>query len=176
MSKDCNCKKPYTITSIHDVDIDDLATIPDYFIGVREVEDSSTGNSIMTPVRIPGARVMPTGNLANVIAMTTNNTALEIPENQVLAGYYDAQPGGNVMKLADATHPAQFIMVENYTNGKMLIQTTGFLTIQAGHQYIPLVDYWLGDNGQPVTDPNITGQHLFMALDDYTLSIDLYQQ
>lgn len=166
------CNKPYTITHVADLDIDDLATIPDYFLGIRAVESPTDGNTIYTPVRVPGARVMPTGNLANVTAMTTNNTALEVPENQVLAGYYDAQPGGNVMKLADNAHRAMFIMIGNYTNGKILIQTTGFLTFPQGHQYIPLQQYYLGENGEPVTDQDITGQKLFYVLDDNTLNIN----
>lgn len=172
--KDCNCnQKPYTVESIHNVDIDDLATIPDYFIGVREIADSQTGSSIMTPVRIPGERVMPTGNLANVTALTTNNDSLKIPEGQVLAGYYEAQPGGNVMRLADDSHKAQFIMISNYTNGKMLVQTTGFLHIPKGHQYIVGQTYWLGENGQPITDKAVTGQRLFVPLDEYTLNINM---
>lgn len=168
-----NCNnKPYTVQSIHDVDIDDLATTPDYFIGVRELTDSSTGSTIMTPVRIPGARVMPTANLANVVALTTNNPGLEIPENQVLAGYYDGQPGGNIMKLADSTHAAQFLMIGNYTNGKMLVQANGFLNIPNGHSYIKLTQYYLGENGQPVTDSTVTGQKLFFVLDDQTLNVN----
>lgn len=166
------CNKPYTITSVADLDIDDLATIPDYFLGIRAVESPTDGNTIYTPVRVPGARVMPTGNLANVTALTSNNPTLEIPEGQVLAGYYDAQPGGNIMKLADSTHSAMFLMVGNYTNGKILVQTTGFLTFPQGHQFIPLQQYYLGDNGEPVTDSTITGQKLFIPLDDYTLNIN----
>lgn len=166
------CNKPYTITHIADLDVDDLATTPDYFLGIRAVESATDGNTIYTPVRVPGARVMPTGNLANVIAMTSNNQALEIPEKQALAGYYDAQPGGNIMKLADSAHHAQFMMIGNYTNGKMLIQATGFLTFPQGHNYIPLQQYYLGNNGQPVTDSTITGQKLFFVLDDYTLNIN----
>ena len=171
--KNCECKKPYTVESIHDVDIDDLATVPDYFIGAREIEDPSTGTTVITPVRVPGARVMPTANLANVVALTTNNTALEIPENQVLAGYYDVQPGGNIMRLADENHKAQFIMIGNYTDGKMLVQTTGFLNIPKGHQYIVGQEYYLGENGQPVTDSTITGQRLFTPLDEYTLNVNM---
>ena len=166
------CNKPYTITHVADLDIDDLATVPDYFLGVREVESPNDGNTIYTPVRIPGARVMPTGNLANITAIATNNTALEIPENQILGGYLDAQPGGNVMKPAGEHHPAMFIMVKNYANGKMLIQTTGFLTFPNGHRYIPLQQYYLGEDGQPVTDSTVTGQKLFFPLDDYTLNIN----
>lgn len=166
------CKKPYTITHVADLDIDDLATIPDYFLGIRAVESATDGNTIYTPVRVPGARVMPTGNLANVTALASNNTALEIPEKQVLAGYYDAQPGGNVMKLADENHAAMFLMIGNYANGKILVQTTGFLTFPQGHTYIPLQQYYLGDNGQPVTDSTVTGQKLFFVLDDYTLNVN----
>ena len=166
------CEKPYTITHFADLDIDDLATIPDYFLGIRAVKSPTDGDTIYSPVRVPGARVMPTGNLANIVALTSNNPTLEIPKNQVLAGYYDAQPGGNIMTLADSTHPAMFLMVGNYTNGKILVQTTGFLTIPAGHQYIPLQQYYLGENGEPVTDSTITGQKLFIPLDDYTLNIN----
>ena len=164
--------KPYTITSINDVDIDDLATIPDYFFGLRSIYNEETGNTILTPVRIPGARVMPTGNLANVIAMDTNNTSLVIPENQVRAGYLDIQPGGNIMRLSDANHRAMFLMIGNYVNGKMLIQTTGFLSITAGHQYIVGTQYYADENGAPTTDSTVTGQKLFMPLDDYTLSVN----
>lgn len=164
--------KPYTITSINDVDIDDLATIPDYFFGLRSIYNEETGNTILTPVRIPGARVMPTGNLANVIAMDTNNTSLVIPENQVRAGYLDIQPGGNIMRLSDISHRAMFLMIGNYANGKMLIQTTGFLNIPAGHQYIVGTQYYADEDGAPTTDNTVTGQKLFMPLDDYTLSVN----
>lgn len=168
----CGCnKKPYTIMSINEVDIDDLASIPDYFIGVRTVEDPSTGTVKSSPVRVPGAKVMPTGNLANVTAIDANNTALEIPENQVRGGYIDVQPGGNIMRLADASHPAMFLMVGNYTNGKILIQATGFLNIPAGHQYVVGEQYYVGENGEPTTD-SASGQKLFMALDDYTLNVN----
>lgn len=168
----CECgKKPYTVEHILDTDIDDLATIPDFFIGVRTIEDPSTGAVKATPVRVPGARVMPTGNLANVTAITTNNDSLVVPENQVRAGYIDVQPGGNIMRLADADNKAQFIMIKNYTNGKMLIQTTGFLNIPAGHSYISGTQYYVGENGEPVTD-DASGQKLFIPLDDYTLNIN----
>lgn len=168
----CSCEKPYSTTHVSELDVDDLATIPDYFIGVRTLTSETDGNTIYTPVRIPGARVMPTGNLANVTAINANNSSLEIPGKQVLAGYLDAQPGGNVMRPADSAHRAMFLMVKNYTNGKVLIQTTGFLTIEEGHQYIPLQQYYLGDNGQPVTDASVTGQKLFIPLDDYVLNIN----
>lgn len=167
---DCNCnKKPYTVQSIHDVDVDDLTTLPDYLIGVREVEDAFTGNNIMTPVRVPTEKIAPNGNLANVIALDTNNSTLEVPEGQVLAGYYDYQPGGAIMSLADSTHPAQFLMLGKYTDGKMLVQANGFLTFPNGHQYIPGQEYYLSDNGQPVTSGE---QKLFYAINDKVLLVN----
>lgn len=168
MTCDCN-KKPYTVQSIHDVDVDDLATLPDYLIGVREVEDPSTGNNIMTPVRVPTEKIAPNGNLANVIALDTNNSALEVPENQVLAGYYDYQPGGAIMSLADSTHPAKFLMLGKYTDGKMLVQANGFLTFPNGHQYIAGQQYYLSDNGQPVTSGE---QKLFYAINDKVILVN----
>lgn len=167
-----NCNKPYTITHVADLDIDDLATIPDYFLGIRAVEEESTGNTIYTPVRVPGARVMPTGNLANVIALDANNPDLTIPENQVMAGYLDVQPGGNIMKPTDGNHNAMFLMIGNYTNGKILIQSTGFLNIPKGHSYIVATQYYTGDDGYPTTDSTITGQKLFIPLDEYTLMVN----
>lgn len=172
MTCDCNKKKPYTIVSADELDIDDLASMPDYFLGLRTVTDPSTGVTKSDPVRIPGEKVMPNGNLANVVAITTNNTSLVVPENQVRAGYIDTQPGGNVMRYADADHPAQFLMLGKYTDGKMLIQTTGFLTINAGHQYIVSTDYYLGENGEPVTDSAITGQKLFTPLSDTLINVN----
>lgn len=171
MTCECKDKKPYTIVNAMDLDLDDLATIPDYFLGIRTVENPETGVVKADPVRVPGARVMPTGNLANVTAIATNDTALVIPDDQVRAGYIDVQPGGNVMKLADLTHPALFLMVKNYTNGKMLIQTTGFLNLMNGHHYLVGRQYYLGEDGEPTTD-STSGQKLFMPLDDYTLNVN----
>lgn len=168
---DCN-KKPYSVIGISDVDIDDLATVPDYFLGARAIEDPATGNTIISPVRVPGARVMPTGNLANVIALETNNTALAVPKGQVRAGYMDTQPGGNIMKYAGTNHRAEFLMIGDYTDGKMLVQQTGFLRINEGHSYIVGSQYYLSEDGEPTTDNTITGQKLFKPLDDYVLSIN----
>lgn len=167
-----NCNKPYSISYVGDIDIDDLATIPDYFLGTRAVEDPDSGDTIYTPVRIPGARVMPTGNLANVTAIAKNNDTLVVPDNQVRAGYIDPQPTGNIMRPATNAHRAQFLMIKDYTDNKMLIQSTGFLTFPKPHNYVIAQQYYLGNNGEPVTDNTITGQKLFRPLDDYTIEIN----
>lgn len=170
---DCKCNnKPYTIEHVLDLDVDNIAKPVDYFIGVRTVANPSTGATIATPVRVPGERVMPTGNLANVAAIDANNTSLTIPENQVRAGYLDVQPGGNIVRLADASHDPMFLLVQNYTDEKVLIQTTGFLNIEAGHNYIVGRQYYLGANGEPVTDSTVTGKKLFRPISEYTLSVN----
>lgn len=160
-----DCKKPYTILNADEIDIDDLSSPVDYYFGMREIDGE------LSPVRVPGEKVTPTGSMQNVIALETNNSSLEVPENQVLAGYIDVQPGGNIMRLADATHPAQFLMLGEYTSGKMLVQSTGFLRIPGGHSYICSQQYYTSDNGLPTTD-SASGQKLFIPLDDYTLMVN----
>lgn len=167
-----NCNsKPYTIIGAGEIEVDNLASVPDFFLGIRTLEDESTGNTIYAPVRVPGARVMPTGNLANVVALDKNNDSLVVPDNQVRAGYIDPQAGGAIMRYAGATHPAEFLMLGDYTNGKMLIQSTGFLTIPGGHQYIVSSQYFTGENGEPTAD-NASGQKLFIPLSDTILLVN----
>lgn len=171
--KDCEQNKPVTIVDALDLDVDDLATLPDYFIGLRTLTDPTDGVVKAIPVRVPGEKVVPTGSLQNVVALTTNNTGLNVPENQVRAGYIDVQPGGNIMRYAGTGAPAMFLMVGAYGDGKMLVQSTGFLRLNGGHQYLVGRQYYLSTNGLPTTSSSTTGQKLFMPLDDYTLSINL---
>lgn len=170
--RNCNCNsKNFVTQSVHDLDVDDLATPVDYLFAVRKIDDASTGTSVMTPVLAPTSKIAPTANMANVVALATNNTALEIPEGQVLAGYYDRQPGGAIMRLADASHPAEFLMLGKYGDGKMLVQATGFLTFPNGHSYIPGAIYYAGEGGMPVTD-SASGQQLFKVVDDSIININ----
>ena len=169
---ECKNNKPYAITHISEIDVDDLASIPDSFLAVREVTDETTGATIYTPVRVPGQRVMPSGNLANVVALDKNNTELTLEFGDIYGGYIDTQPTGNVMRYADATHPAQFIMLGDYTNGKMLIQTSSFLYLPKGHVFIVGEQYYLDADGAPTTDSSATGQKLFLPLSETVLSVN----
>ncbi len=164
--------KPYTVEHILDTDIDDLSSIPDYFIGVRTIEDPSTGTVIATPVRVPGARVMPTGNLANVTAVVMNNSSLDVQEGQVRGGYIDTQPGGNVMRPSDMINPAQFLMLGKYTDTTMLVQTTGFLNMPNGHNYVVGKQYYAGPDGYPTASTEFTNVKLFRPIDEHTLIIN----
>lgn len=166
------CNKPYSITHVSELDVDDLSTTVDYFLGVRAVEDTATGDTIYSPVRVPGEKVVPAGNLANVAAITTNNSSLSLEFGDIYGGYIDTQPTGDVMRYANATHPADFLMIGDYTNGKMLTQATGYLSIPAGHRFIIGTQYYLGEDGAPVTDSSITGQKLFKPISETILNVN----
>lgn len=165
------CNKPYTIMHVSEIDVDDLATVPDSFLAVREVEDPATGNTIYTPVRVPGTRVMPTGNMANVTALTTNNTSLSLEFGELWAGYIDTQPTGNVMRPATSMNAPQFLMIGDYPNGKMLIQTTGLLTLPKGHNYLIGQQYYAGEDGAPTTEV-VEGRKLFKPLSDTVINVN----
>lgn len=81
----------------------------------------------------------------------------------------------NTMQYAGTDHPAVFLMLGLHTDGVMRIQNSGFVVIPEKHSYIVGSDYWLGENGEPVTDKTITGQHLFIPISDTKLAINIYQ-
>ena len=134
--------------------------------------DKESGNVLRTPVRVPSAKLFPTGNMDNVTALETNNNALSVPEGQVRAGYIANEPGANIMKYADATHKAMFLMLGKHTEGTMAVISTGFVNILEGHQYIVGVDYWVGENGEPTTSPD-SGQKLFIPVSNTKLMITM---
>ena len=168
-----SCNNKVKTVNIADVAIDNLATLPDYILAERDIADESTGNIIRTPVRVPANKLFPNATQDNVIGLEINNTAVTVPEGQVRAGYIDNQPGANIMKYAGPGNPAMFLMLGDYIENIMRVQNTGFVNIPEGHQYIVRVQYYLGENGEPVTDSAITGQKLFMPLSSNVLAINM---
>lgn len=169
MMNDCN-RKIRTI-NIADVAIDTLPTMVDYFLAERDIMDESTGNTVRTPVRVPSGKIFPNVNNDNVIGIEINNSAITVPKNQVRAGYVANEPGANIVRYADANHPAVFLMLGEYMDNVMRIQNTGFVNIPEGHQYIVGSTYYAGTNGEPVTDASITGQKLFIPISNTKLAI-----
>lgn len=169
MMNDCN-RKIRTI-NIADVAIDTLPTMVDYFLAERDIMDESTGNTVRTPVRVPSGKLFPNVNNDNVIGIEINNSAITVPKNQVRAGYVSNEPGANIVRYADANHPAVFLMLGEYMDNVMRIQNTGFVNIPEGHQYIVGSTYYAGTNGEPVTDASITGQKLFIPISNTKLAI-----
>lgn len=168
-----SCNNKVKTVNIADVAIDTLASLPDYFLAERDITDDATGNIVRTPVRVPSATIFPNANNDNVIGLAVNNTAITVPENQVRAGYIQNMPGANVMQYADATHKALFLMLGLHTDNIMRIQNAGFVIIPEGHSYIPGSTYYVGENGEPVTDSTISGQKLFTPLSSTVLALHI---
>lgn len=166
-----DCNRPVKTINIADVAIDNFATLPNFLLGERDIMDESTGNTVRTPVRVPSGKIFPNANNDNVIGIEINNSAITVPENQVRAGYVANEPGANIVRYADASHPAVFLMLGEYMDNVMRIQNTGFVNIPEGHQYIVGATYYAGTNGEPVTDASITGQKLFIPISNTKLAI-----
>lgn len=169
----CNCKNKVETVNISNIAIDTLASLPDYILGERDITDDATGVIKRTPVRIASAKLFPNVNNDNVIGLATNNTAITVPDNQVRAGYIENGVGANIMKYAGTAHEAVFLMLGLHTDGIMRVQNTGFVNIPEGHSYIVDAQYYLGENGEPVTDSTITGQKLFKPVSGTVLAINM---
>lgn len=175
----CNCehgKNNVKTVKIADVAIDNLNSLPDYILAERDLLDESTGETKRTLVREPADKLFPTGSNDNVVGESINNLAITVPEGQVRAGYIKNEVGLNTMQYAGTDHAAVFLMLGLHTDNIMRIQNAGFVNIPGGHRYIVDADYWLGENGEPVTDPTVTGQHLFKPISSTKLAIDFYQR
>lgn len=168
-----SCNNKVETVNIADVAIDTLASLPDYFLAERDVLDEASGNVKRTPVRVPSAKIFPNANNDNVIGLAINNLAITVPDNQVRAGYISNQPGAMVMEYADASHAAVFLMLGLHAENIMRVQNTGFVNIPEGHSYIVGAQYYLGDNGEPVTDSTVTGQKLFIPVSNTILAVNM---
>lgn len=168
-----SCDNKVETVNIANVAIDTLASLPDYILAERDITDDSTGNIKRTPVRVPSAKLFPNANNDNVIGLAINNTAITVPENQVRAGYIENAVGANIMRYAGAGHAATFLMLGLHVDNVMRVQNTGFVNIPAGHSYIVGAQYYVGENGEPVTDASITGQKLFIPVSGTVLAINM---
>lgn len=168
-----SCDNKVETVNIANVAIDTLASLPDYILAERDITDDGTGNIKRTPVRVPSAKLFPNANNDNVIGLAINNTAITVPENQVRAGYVENAVGANIMKYAGAGHAATFLMLGLHVDNIMRVQNTGFVNIPAGHSYIVGAQYYVGENGEPVTDATITGQKLFIPVSGTVLAINM---
>lgn len=168
-----NCNPKVKTINIADVAIDNLATLPDYFLAERDVEDITTGNIVRTPVRVRSSDIFPNANNDNVIALAINNNGIDVPAGQVRAGYVENGVGANMIQYAGESHAAVFLMLGKHADNLMRVQNTGFVNIPEGHQYIVDAQYYLGENGQPVTDSSITGQKLFIPVSNTKLAVNM---
>lgn len=168
-----DCNRPVKTEYIADVPIDTLASLPDYMLAERDVEDVTTGNIARTLVRVPAEKLFPQGNYANVAAIQANNTAIDIPAHEVRAGYVANEGSANVAKYADATHAPIFLML-GFSADLLLVQSTGIVNILEGHDYIVGAQYYLASDGsgEPVTN-SASGKKLFIPISKTQLAINL---
>lgn len=168
-----DCNRPVKTEYIADVPIDTLASLPDYMLAERDIEDVTTGNIARTLVRVPAEKLFPQGNYANVAAIQANNTAIDIPAHEVRAGYVANEGSANVAKYADATHAPIFLML-GFSADLLLVQSTGIVNILEGHDYIVGAQYYLATDGsgEPVTN-SASGKKLFIPISKTQLAINL---
>lgn len=172
----CNCEhgnNNVKTVKIADVAIDNLNSLPDYILAERDLLDESTGETKRTLVREPADKLFPTGNNDNVVGESINNLAITVPAGQVRAGYIKNEVGLNTMQYAGTDHQAVFLMLGLHTDNIMRIQNSGFVNIPERHSYIVDAQYYLGEDGEPVTDSTITGQKLFIPISDTKLAINM---
>lgn len=168
-----DCSPKVKTVNIADVAIDNMATLPDYFLAERDVEDVTTGNIVRTPVRVRSTDIFPNANNDNVTAIEINNSAITVPAKQVRAGYVENGVGANIVRYANNAHRAVFLMLGKHTDNLMRIQNTGFVNIPEGHSYIVGSQYYLGNNGEVVTDSSVTGQKLFIPISNTKLAVNM---
>lgn len=168
-----DCSPKVKTVNIADVAIDNMATLPDYFLAERDVEDITTGNIVRTPVRVRSTDIFPGANNDNVIALAINNNGITVPEGQVRAGYIENGVGALTMQYAGTSNSAVFLMLGKHTDNLMRVQNTGFVNIPEGHSYIVGAQYYLGENGAPVTDSSVTGQKLFIPVSNTKLAVNM---
>ena len=166
------CKKSYEVQYLGDLPIDDLDNIADYFLAERDVLDPATGNTVRSIVRVPGKKLFPNANMDNIITLTANNHSITVPENQVRAVYVANENNSAVMHYATKEHPATMLAVGTMGD-YILAQASGFVNIPEGHGLIISAQYYVGNNGEPVTDSTITGQKLFIPVSSTKLLINM---
>ena len=164
-------KKPVETQYIGDVQIDALASLPEYLLGERDVEDELSGDTVRSLVRIPTKRIVPNGNLDNIYTVVANNDELVIPEAQVLVCSVANIGSAYSVVTADEDHPAMFLMIgRDATN--IYAQHCGVVNILCGHDYVLLAQYYLGENGEPTTD-STSGVKLFYPISKTQLRINM---
>jgi hypothetical protein len=164
------CNKPVETEYIANVPIDSLASLPDFILAERDVEDVTTGNIARTFVRVPAQKLFPQGNWANIAAIQANNTAITIPDGEVRAGYVGAD---GVTRYANTSHAPMFLML-GFASDLLLTQNAGTIVIPEGHSYILGAQYYAAadGSGEPVTD-STSGQKLFEVISNTQLNINL---
>lgn len=166
--------KQINIQEVGDVSITNTLNEADYVLGTKNILERESGNVLSIPVRIPTGMLVPTGNNNNIFAIEANNEELSVPATQVLPAYLLNTGTAVRVVPADATHPADFLVLK-VEAGMAYCQSTGVATIMGGHEYqvIGAEYYQSKDAGQVTTSSAETGRKLFKPVSKYQLLINL---
>ncbi len=173
----CNCGHCNECTGkvgtqyIGELPVDSLDSVADYFLAERDLLDEATGNTVRSIVRVPGGKLFPTANMDNVVALAPNNVDLEIPEGQVRAVTVKNEVSSIIMHYAEKDDVVVMLAVGKLAD-MVLVQNCGFVNIPNSHKYIIGIQYYLGENGEPTTDPT-SGVKLFVPVSRTKLAINL---
>lgn len=173
----CGCNKnelkDFRAVYLEDVPIDANVSLPEYLLAERVVTDPLSGDNLHTITRLPIGRVLPNGFQDNIFALVANNEALEVPENQVRAGYIQVTGGGQAVQYAGGVNDPRFLIL-SVKEGQAYCQSTGVVNLLSGHDYVVGADYYASSDGsgEPTTDSE-SGQHLFYVLSRTQLLVDI---
>ena len=168
-----NCNQSVETQYIGELPVDTLISLPDYFLAERDVMEESTGNVKRSIVRVPTGKVFPHANTDNIFGVEINNVAIEVPENQVRAVYVKNTGSAYEMDYADADHAPVMLALGKTNDQIMMCQNCGVINIPERHNYIVGQQYYVGDDGEPVTD-STSGLKLFIPISDTQLAVNLY--
>lgn len=166
-----NCNQSVETQDISQLPVDNLISLPDYFIAERDVMQESTGNVKRSFVRVPTGKIFPHANTDNIFGVEINNSAVEVPENQVRAVYVKNTGSAYVMDYADADHAPVMLAIGKANDQIMMCQNCGVVNIPEGHNYIVGQQYYVGEEGEPVTEEG--GAELFIPISNTQLAINL---
>lgn len=171
-----SCEKPCNqmeVQELAELPIDNLETVPDYFLTERTVLDETTGKVLHSITRTPGNRVVPTGNLQNVFTLDPGIDGWNVDTSLPVPAYVQNNGSNNQVLQAGSGHRAQF-MVIGQLGDLLLCQSIGVLSILEGHQFIPGAKYYTSNvQGQVTTDASQTGQYLFTVVSDTKLLLNV---
>lgn len=167
-----HCNQSVETQYIGELPVDTLASIPDFFLAERDVLDEPTGNVIRSIVRVPAGKLFPNANMDNITAIEANNPALTIPERQVRAVYIKNLGSSAILDYASTSHPPVYLALSKLTEDLVLCQNTGTINIPEGHDYILGTQYYLGEDGAPVTDAT-SGIKLFVPVSKTQLAVKM---
>lgn len=153
------------IQNVTELPLDDLDSVPEAFLAIREFEDKT----VFT--RFPGNRLMPNGTLNNIFSLPTNNRSLTVPENQVLPAYVANEGSQDTVMPADGSHKALFLVIA-VQGDYAACQNAGVISILAGHNYIIGQQYYLDENGGVSTSTK-SGQKLFIPISKTKLLLNI---